>query len=209
MVLLRNDFAARQTVDQNRATLDQAKAQIQKTQAIIGEKLILAPFDGILGIRQVNLGQYIGSGTNIVSLTNLSVLHVDFRLAEQDASKLTMNQNVDLSIDAVPGRTFKAQITAIEPRVSEATRMLTLRATLENTGAILRPGMYAQVSVVLAHRDTPCQRLMTVPGVGPLISSATVATIGGGDRAGSYRCRFFCRCRWVCLGPLRRSCSVD
>ena len=107
MALLKNDFAARQTVDQNRATMDQAKAQIQRTKAIISQKLITAPFDGVLGIRQVNLGQYSSAGTNIVSLTNLSVLHVDFRLPEQAASKLTVGQEAEISVDAVPGKTSR------------------------------------------------------------------------------------------------------
>jgi multidrug efflux system membrane fusion protein len=153
MTLLKSDFAARQTVDQNRSIMDQAKAQMQKTQAIINEKLITAPFDGVLGIRQINLGQYIGPGTNIVSLTNLDILHVDFRLPEQAASKLTLNQDVDLAVDAVPGKRFKAKITAVEPRVNETSRMLSIQATIANTGETLRPGMFAEVLVVLPPKD--------------------------------------------------------
>jgi multidrug efflux system membrane fusion protein len=157
--LLKSDFAARQTVDQNRAIMDQAKAQIQRTQAMIGQKLIVAPFDGVLGIRQINIGQYIGPGTNIVSLTNLSVLHVDFRLPEQTASSLASSKSVELSVDAVPAKTFKAEITAVEPRVSEASRMLSVQATLPNAGEVLRPGMFADVSVVLP----PKKDAVTVP----------------------------------------------
>ncbi len=159
MALLKSDFAARQTADQNRSTMDQAKAQMQKTQAIIDQKLIVAPFDGVLGIRQINLGQYIGPGTNVVSLTNLNILHVDFRLPEQTASKLTIGQDVELAFDAVAGKKFKAKITAIEPRVSETSRMLTIQATLANTGQLLRPGMFADVSVVLP----PKGNVVTVP----------------------------------------------
>ncbi len=153
MELLKNDFAARQTVDQNRASMDQAKAQIERVKALIGQKAITAPFDGVLGIRQINLGQYIGPGANIVSLINLSILHVDFRLPEQAASKIGGDQDVELEIDAVPGKTFKAKITALEPRVSEASRMLSVQATLANTGEILRPGMFAEVSVVLPPKE--------------------------------------------------------
>jgi multidrug efflux system membrane fusion protein len=159
MTLLKNDFAARQTMDQNRSVLDQAKAQIQKTQAIIGQKLIQAPFDGVLGIRQINLGQYINPGTNIVSLVDLGTLHADFRLPEQTASKLTINQEVDITVDAVPEKTFKAKITAIDPRVSENTRTLSIQATLANAGETLRPGMFADVSVVLPSK----QDAVTIP----------------------------------------------
>ena len=159
MTLLKSDFAARQTMDQNRSVLDQAKAQIQKTQALIGQKLIQAPFDGVLGIRQINLGQYINPGTNIVGLIDLGTLNADFRLPEQTASKLTINQEVDIAIDAVPGKMFKAKITAIEPRVSETTRTLSIRATLANPGETLRPGMFADVSVVLP----PKEDAITIP----------------------------------------------
>jgi membrane fusion protein, multidrug efflux system len=157
--LLKSDFAARQTLDQNRTVLDQAKAQMMKTQAIIGQKLIQAPFDGVLGIRQINLGQYIGPGTNIVSLINLGTLHADFKLPEQAASKLVIDQEVDIGIDAAPGKTFKAKITAIEPRVSETTRTLSIQATLDNPGELLRPGMFADVAVVLP----PKENAITVP----------------------------------------------
>jgi membrane fusion protein, multidrug efflux system len=159
MTLLKNDFVARQTMDQNRSSLDQAKAQIQKTQAIIDQKLIVAPFDGVLGIRQVNLGQYLSAGTNIASLVNLSMLHVDFRVPEQTASRLSVEQEVDIAADAVPGKTFKAKITAIEPRVSESTRTLSIEATLANPGETLRPGMFADVSVVMP----PKEDAITVP----------------------------------------------
>jgi len=159
MTLLKSDFVARQTMDQNRSVLDQARAQIQKTQAMIDQKLIHAPFDGVLGIRQINLGQYIGPGTNIVSLTNLDTLHVNFRLPEQTASKLTIDQEADITVDAMPGATFKAKITAIEPRVSESTRTLSIQATLANPDEMLRPGMFADVSVVLP----PKEDAITVP----------------------------------------------
>jgi membrane fusion protein, multidrug efflux system len=159
ITLLKSDFAARQTGDLQRSQLEQAKAQIQKTQAIIGQKLIVAPFDGVLGIRQVNLGQYIGPGTNIVSLTDLSILRADFKLPEQNASKLSVGQEVDVGVDAVPGKTFKSKISAIEPRVSETTRTLAIQATLANAGETLRPGMFADVSVVLP----PKEDAVTVP----------------------------------------------
>jgi membrane fusion protein, multidrug efflux system len=151
--LPKSDFAARQTLDQNRAVLDQAKAQIQRTQAIISQKLIVAPFDGVLGIRQINLGQYIGPGTNIVSLIDPGTLHADFKLPEQAASKLAIDQEVDIAADAVPGKTFKAKITAIEPRVSETTRTLNIQATLANPGETLKPGMFADVAVVLPAKE--------------------------------------------------------
>ncbi len=159
MTLLKRDFAARQTGDQQRSLLEQARAQIQKTQAIIAQKLIVAPFDGVLGIRQINLGQYIGPGTNIVSLTNLSTLHANFKLPEQDASKLSEGQEVDISVDAAPGKMFKSKITAIEPRVSESTRTLAIQATLANPGEVLRPGMFANISVMLP----PKENTVTVP----------------------------------------------
>jgi multidrug efflux system membrane fusion protein len=187
ITLLKSDFAARQTVDQNRSTMDQAKAQIQRTQAIIGQKLIVAPFDGVLGIRQINLGQYIGPGTNIVSLTNLNILHVDFRLPEQTASKLTINQHVELALDAVAAKKFEAKITAIEPRVNEASRMLTVQATLANTGELLRPGMFAEVSVVLPPRENVVTLPVTALDATLYGSSVLILTPEGNPRDKTFK----------------------
>lgn len=147
--LLGRQFTPQATVDQNQAALDEANAQIAKTQAMIAQKLIRAPFDGELGIRQVDLGQYLNPGGAIVTLTDLDHLYVNFTLPERDSSKLSVGQAVQIKVDAFPDKAFDAKLSTIEPQIVADTRTIKLQATLDNPGHLLRPGMFANVAVVL------------------------------------------------------------
>jgi membrane fusion protein, multidrug efflux system len=157
--LLAKQAAAQSVVDQNRSQLDQADASIAKTKALIAQKLIRAPFSGKLGVRQVEVGQYVGAGTAMVTLTDLSQLYVNFTLPEQDAAALAVDQEVSFTVDAYPGQTFSAKINAIEPQVSADTRAIKLQATTANSDDKLLPGMFANAQVVLAPRTG----VVTVP----------------------------------------------
>jgi multidrug efflux system membrane fusion protein len=157
--LLAKQAAAQSVVDQNRSQLDQADASIARTKALIGQKLIRAPFSGKLGVRQVEVGQYVGAGTAMVTLTDLSELYVNFTLPEQDAAALAVGQEVSFTVDAYPGQSFTAKINAIEPQVSADTRAIKLQATTANTDDKLLPGMFANAQVVLAPRTG----VVTVP----------------------------------------------
>jgi len=147
--LVTRQAVPQQTVDQNQATLDEARAGIAKTEAQIRQKQIRAPFSGELGIRQVNLGQYLNPGGAIVTLTDLSVLYVNFTMPEQDRSLLAVNVPVELAVDAHPGEVFRGTIDAIDPQIDPATRAIKVQATLDNPERKLLPGMYANVRVVL------------------------------------------------------------
>ena len=147
--LVKRQFTPQQTVDQNQAILDQALANIAKTQAVIAQKQIRAPFGGQLGIRQIEVGQYLNAGGAIVTLTDLDTLYVNFTLPEQDRSRLTVGQAVQIKADAFPGRTFDGQLTTIEPQISADTRTIKLQATLANPDHLLLPGMFANIAVVL------------------------------------------------------------
>ncbi|MGQ9371093.1 efflux RND transporter periplasmic adaptor subunit [Azospirillum sp. ST 5-10] len=147
--LLRNQVGPQTTVDQNQAQLDQANANIKRTEALIAKKLIRAPFGGELGIRKVNVGGYISAGDPIVTLTDLSTLYVNFSLPENALSRLGVGQAVLIESDAAPGRSFEARITTIEPQVSTDTRAIQVQATLDNRQRQLLPGMFANVRVVL------------------------------------------------------------
>ncbi|MGE5203521.1 MAG: efflux RND transporter periplasmic adaptor subunit [Acidobacteriota bacterium] len=157
--LVTRQAVPQQTVDQNQATLDEARAGISKTEAIIAQKLIRAPFSGELGIRQINLGQYLNPGGAIVTLTDLSVLYVNFTLPEQDRSLLAIAAPVELVVDAYPGQKFEGTINAIDPQIDPGTRTIKVQATLDNAEKKLLPGMYADVRVVLP----PGQAVVTVP----------------------------------------------
>jgi multidrug efflux system membrane fusion protein len=147
------------TVDQAQAVYDQANAGIAKTEAIISQKLVRAPFDGVLGVRQVEVGQFLTAGTQVVSLTDLSTLFANFTVTEKDSGRLAVGQEVRVTVDAYPGKEFSGKITTIEPQIATDTRNIRVQATIANPGDILKPGMFANVIVVLP--DKPA--VVTVP----------------------------------------------
>ena len=157
--LAAKQFGPQSTVDAAQATFDQANAGIAKSQAIISQKLVRAPFDGELGVRHVEVGQYLTAGTQIVSLTDLSVLWANFTVTEKDSGQLKVGQTVRVAVDAYPGRTFEGKITAIEPQISTDTRNIHVQATIDNPDHILKPGMFVTTTVVLP--DKPA--VVTVP----------------------------------------------
>lgn len=111
------------------------------------EKIVRAPFSGRLGIRQVDVGQYLPAGTEIVTLEQLNPLFVDFYLPQQDLPRLQVGQSVQLSLDAYPNQLFPASITAIGATLTADTRSIPVRAELQNPGLALRPGMFTTVFV--------------------------------------------------------------
>jgi membrane fusion protein, multidrug efflux system len=147
--LAQRDYASRETVDQRQSQLDQARSMIIKTQALINQKLIRAPFSGQLGTRQIEVGQYLTPGARIVTLTDLSMLYVNFTLPSQMRSQISVGQRVDVTADAFPGRKFTAEITTIEPQISADTRTMTVQATMKNPDNALLPGMFVNAAVVL------------------------------------------------------------
>jgi membrane fusion protein, multidrug efflux system len=157
--LAARQFGPQATADAAQATFDTANAGIAKTQAIISQKLVRAPFDGVLGVRHVEVGQYLTAGTQIVTLTDLSTLYANFTTTEKASAMLKVGQTVRVLVDAYPGRTFEGKITAIEPQISTDTRNIHVQATLANPDFILKPGMFTTTTVVLP--DKPA--VVTVP----------------------------------------------
>jgi multidrug efflux system membrane fusion protein len=157
--LAARQFGPQATVDQAQAAYDQASAGIAKTQAIISQKLVRAPFDGELGVRRVEVGQFLTAGTQIVSLTDLSELYANFTVTEKDSGNLKVGQTVRILVDAYPGRTFEGKITTIEPQISADTRNIRVQATIANPERILKPGMFATTTVVLPDKPP----VVTVP----------------------------------------------
>ncbi|MBK3664604.1 efflux RND transporter periplasmic adaptor subunit [Bradyrhizobium diazoefficiens] len=157
--LAARQFGPQATVDTAQAAYDQAMAGIAKTEALISQKLVRAPFAGDLGVRKVELGQYLTAGTAIVSLTDLSELWANFTVTEKDSGNLKVGQPVRLKVDAYPGRTFDGKITTIEPQIATDTRNIRVQATVANPEKILKPGMFVTTTVVLP--DKPA--VITVP----------------------------------------------
>jgi multidrug efflux system membrane fusion protein len=157
--LASRQFGPQATVDTAQAAFDQANAGIAKTEAIISQKLVRAPFDGELGVRKVEVGQYLTAGTQIVSLTDLSVLYANFTVTEKQSAQLKVGQTVRVAVDAYPGRAFEGKITTVEPQIATDTRNIRVQATISNPDRILKPGMFATTTVVLP--DKPA--VVTVP----------------------------------------------
>jgi membrane fusion protein, multidrug efflux system len=157
--LAARQFGPQATADAAQATYDQAVAGIAKTEAIISQKLVRAPFDGELGVRHVEVGQYLTAGTQIVTLTDLSQLYANFTVTEKDSGNLKVGQTVRLTVDAYPGRNFEGKINAIEPQIATDTRNIRVQATIDNPDHILKPGMFTTTTVMLP--DKPA--VVTVP----------------------------------------------
>jgi membrane fusion protein, multidrug efflux system len=157
--LAAKQFGPQSTVDQAQAAYDQAIAGISKTEALISQKLVRAPFDGELGVRKVEVGQYLTAGTQIVSLTDLTVLYANFTVTEKDSAQLKVGHAVRIVVDAYPGRIFEGKITTIEPQIATDTRNVHVQATINNPDLVLKPGMFATTTVVLP--DKPA--VVTVP----------------------------------------------
>jgi multidrug efflux system membrane fusion protein len=157
--LAARQFGPQATVDTAQAAFDQAQAGIAKTEAIISQKLVRAPFDGELGVRKIEVGQYLTAGNQIVSLTDLSMLYANFTVPEKDSAHLKVGQTVRINVDAYPGRVFEGKITTIEPQVATDTRNIRVQATIENPEKILKPGMFTSTTVVLPDKPP----VVTVP----------------------------------------------
>jgi membrane fusion protein, multidrug efflux system len=146
-------------VDNDEANLRNAKAQVAQQKAMVDKKTLRAPFAGRLGLRQVDLGQYLSAGTVIATLQSLDPIFVDFLLPQQSVAQLSVGQTVRVKVDAFPGREFAGKITAINPKVETASRNIQVRATLPNRDQKLLPGMFATVEL---ETGAP-QRLVTLP----------------------------------------------
>lgn len=132
---------------------------IARTQAIINHKHIRAPFDGKLGIRKVDPGEYVSPGMPLVSLQSLDPLHADFPLPEEDFKQIYVGQKVRVTVESYGSEIFRGKITAINSKVNEETRNILVQATLPNKDRRLYPGMFANIKVLLPER----KHVVTVP----------------------------------------------
>jgi membrane fusion protein (multidrug efflux system) len=135
------------TLDTDNANLKNAKAQVAQQQAILDKKTLRAPFTGHLGIRAVDLGQFLGAGTAIVTLQALDPIYVDFFVPQQAVAQMHLGQSVAVKIDAYPDQEFAGEVSAVNPRVDPSSRNVQIRATLKNADRRLLPGMYATVGI--------------------------------------------------------------
>jgi membrane fusion protein (multidrug efflux system) len=157
--LFRRGTVAQSQLDQAIAKRDETAAAVDKIKATIAQKRITAPFDGRLGIRRVDVGQYVSPGQALVPLQSLEDIVADFPLPEQDIARVKIGQTVEMRVDAYPGEVFTGKVDAIDARVNQETRTIVVRARVANPDRRLLPGMFANLEVLAGEP----QEVVTVP----------------------------------------------
>jgi len=151
--LMAQNFISQRSVEESAANLEVAQAKLALAQATLERLKIVAPFDGIAGIRNVNVGDYLKDGTDIVNLEDIDTVYVDYRLPERFQTKLKKGQQAMVELDALPGRNFEARVQAVDPLIDANGRSIGVRASIANRQLLLRPGMFARVSTVFGVRE--------------------------------------------------------
>lgn len=157
--LLKKRVTTKSEYDEAEARFDAARARVKQQEEVIKRKVIRAPFAGLAGIREVDLGQYFQAGTPIVSLQALDPIYVDYTLPERYITRIKPGQVVNIKLDAIPGQTFSGQVSATDSGIDTGTRTLKIRATLANPDKVLRPGMFAEVQTI----TDVAQPVLTLP----------------------------------------------
>lgn len=142
-------FSSQAALDQAKATLEQSEAEMARIRALIDQKVVRAPFSGVLGVRYVNLGQYVGPGTKLVGLQQLDTLYANLTLPEKRLADVKVGHTVAIKVDTFRDREFTGRITTIDPQIDQLNRMVLVQATVDNPDQLLRPGMFANAVISL------------------------------------------------------------
>jgi membrane fusion protein, multidrug efflux system len=151
--LVAQNFVSQSALDQSVAALEVAEAQVALAQAQLARMRIVAPFDGVVGIRSVNLGDYVKDGADLVNIEDRSQMWVDFRLPERFVANVKPGQVVEVRLDAIAGQRFAGRIEALDSLVDANGRSLLVRARLDNPGGVLKSGLFARTRIVFARRE--------------------------------------------------------
>jgi len=188
--LIRQNQTSQAAVDEAAAQVKTLTAQIERERTLIAKKRIRAPFDGVVGIRRVDLGQFVDPGEPLVTLQDLAPLYADFTLPQEDLAQVTEGMSVALTVDTYPGETFTGEITAIDPQVAEDTRNFSVRATVANADGRLRPGMFADVAVQLPAKREVVTLPQTAVTTNPYGESVFIVQAPEGDGPPTVTKRF-------------------
>jgi membrane fusion protein (multidrug efflux system) len=188
-------------VDTDTATLKSMQAQVAAQKALIAQKTISAPFSGQLGIRQVNLGQYLAPGTPVVTLQKLDPMEVDFTVPQNQIDLIHIGMKAELTTSAAPGETFPAKVIAIEPQIETATRNLMVRASVPNPKNVLLPGMFATVTL----SEGPPHQYVTLPNAAVTYNpyGATVYIVKNEGKEANGKPKLVAQQRFITTGPTR------
>jgi len=198
--LLNERVVSKAEFDQATAAFRQAEAEAGEIRAAIQRKTIRAPFSGILGIREVNLGQYLAGGDPLVTLQSLNPIHVNFGVPQQAAAQVRVGRMVRVTTDGTPAIELTGRVTAIDSVVDEATRNIEVQATLENPARALRPGMFVQAELFLGREDSVRALPASAISYAPYGDSVFVVAELTDEQGRRYR---GVRQQFVKLGPAR------
>ncbi|MCM2252153.1 MAG: efflux RND transporter periplasmic adaptor subunit [Ramlibacter sp.] len=151
--LVAQGFISQRSVDESAANLQVAQAKLALARATAARLRIVAPFDGIAGIGNISVGDYLKDGADIVNIEDMDAVHVDFRLPERFQTKIRRGQTALVDLDALPGRRYAAVVQAVDPLVDANGRSIGIRACIDNRHLQLRPGMFARITAVFGERD--------------------------------------------------------
>jgi membrane fusion protein (multidrug efflux system) len=199
--LLKTQAVSQAQLDSDGAKVKDAKAQVAQQQAIIDKKILRAPFAGHLGIRAVDLGQYLGAGTPIVTLQALDPIYVDFYVPQQSVDQVQLGQKVAVKVDAYKDQTFMGEISAVNPKVDVSNRNVQIRATLKNADHKLLPGMYATIDIAIGSPATYVTLPQTAISYNPYGNTVYVVESKGNDAAGKPQ--LVARQTFITVGPTR------
>jgi membrane fusion protein (multidrug efflux system) len=189
------------TLDADAANLKNAKAQVAEQQAVLDKKALRAPFAGRLGVRAVDIGQFINAGTTIVTLQALDPIYVDFFVPQQRLNQIKLGQELVAKVDTYPDRTFAGTISAINPKVDTSTRNVQVRATLKNAERVLLPGMYATVDIAAGQSQHYVTLPQTAVTYNPYGETVFIVEEDGKDPKGQSH--LVARQSFVTAGPTR------
>jgi membrane fusion protein (multidrug efflux system) len=151
--LVTQNFISKRSLDESGAALEVARAKLSLADATLQRLKVLAPFDGITGLRQINVGDYLKDGADMVNIEDIDAVLLDFRLPERFQAKIRAGQKAQLTVDALPGRPFTAIVQAVDPLIEANGRSVGVRGCIDNRQQQLRPGMFARVNAVFGARE--------------------------------------------------------
>jgi membrane fusion protein (multidrug efflux system) len=198
--LVAQDAVSRAEFDAAAAAHTQAEARLREIRATVDRKTIRAPFTGVLGIRQVNLGQYLTGGDPVVPLQSLDPVYVNFGVPQQAAGEMRVGRKVQIAVGELAGSVFVGRVSALDSVVDEATRNVQVQATLTNPGGRLKPGMFVQAQVMLGHGDQVVPVPASAINYAPYGDSVFIVTDMQDPQGQTYR---GVRQQVVKLGPAR------
>jgi membrane fusion protein (multidrug efflux system) len=185
--LLKEKVISKAEFDRATAEAQQTDAQLGEIKAVIQRKTIRAPFSGVLGLRQVNLGQYLAGGDPLVTLQSLNPIYVNFGVPQQSTGQVPAGRRVRITSETIGGVEWSGRVTALDSMVDEATRNIQVQATLANADAKLRPGMFVQVDVVLGNGESVVVLPASAINYAPYGDSVFIVTDIKAEDGSTYR----------------------